>query len=105
VAQIASDIDGDCPRLALQQALGCQHVSDFSGSDAKSQSPKSSVRAGVTVATHNRHSGLRESKFRSNDVHNAAASILQVKQLDAVVRGVSAKLTDLVSYRRGGEGF
>jgi hypothetical protein len=39
------DIDSECLRLALQQALGREYVTDFGGANAKSKGPECAMRA------------------------------------------------------------
>src|SRR6185369_968663 len=69
-------------RFRLRQALCCQHMLDFRCANPECESAERPVRACMTVAAHNRHAGLGQSKFRSNHMHDTLAPIADVVQRD-----------------------
>ena len=60
-----STVDRERLRLALQQALGRQHVVDLAGADAEGERAERAVRAGVAVAADDGHAGLGEAAARA----------------------------------------
>ena len=94
--QLALDVDGEGLRLALQQALGREHVADLGGADAEGEGAEGTVRAGVAVAAHDGHAGLRGAEFRADDVHDAAPRVAHAEQLDAEFGGVALELAHLL---------
>src|SRR5688500_20258768 len=60
-----------CFRFVLWQALSRQNVLHLAGANSKRQHSKASVSAGMTVATHYRHSGLSQAQLRADHVHNS----------------------------------
>ena len=57
------------------------------------------MRAGVAVATDHGLSRLRDTKLRSDDVHDAALGVAQRQQFDTELGAVGLKLGDLGSRR------
>ena len=55
---IHADFEGF--RLALEEALGREHVLDFARADAECQRAECAVRGGVAIAADYRHAGLGE---------------------------------------------
>ena len=92
-------VDREGLRPALQQALRRQHVADFRGADAEGEGAERAMRRGVAVAADDRLARLREPELGPDDVHDAAAAVLQVEQLDAELLRVDLELPHLL--RRG----
>ncbi len=69
--------------FALYQALRREHVLDFAGSNAESQSAERAVRRSVAVAANNRLPGLRNAQLRANDMHDALILAVHVEQANA----------------------
>ena len=87
-------------RLALQQALGGEHVADLGRADAEGEGAESAVRARVAVAANDGLAGLRDAELRPDDVHDAALLVLQAEQLDAeLARSCVSSCADLLRGR------
>ena len=82
-------------RLALQQALRCEHVFHLAGADAKSESSESAMSGGMAVAADYRHARLRQALFRPDDMDNALLAAVGTEERDAEVAAVFFKLVDL----------
>ena len=95
----AVDDDLERLRLALQQALRGQHVADFGGADAKGEGAECAVRAGMAVAADDGLAGLRGALFGPDDVHDAAARVLQPDQVHAELGAVHFELAHLPGGR------
>ncbi len=93
--QPAIDDDLERLRLALQQALRGQHVADFGGADAEGEGTERAVRAGVAVAADDGLAGLRGALLGPDDVHDAAARVLQPDQVHAELGAVHFQLAHL----------
>ena len=94
-AQLTAQVDGERARLALQQALRREHVTDLGGADAEGERPDGAVRAGVAVAAHDGLARLREAQLRANDVHDAALTVGEAEQLHAELGAVRLELAHL----------
>ena len=70
---------------------------DFTGADAKRERAECAVRARMAVAANDRHTGLRQAKFRSDDVHDALFARANVEERDAEVGAISSQHLDLFS--------
>ena len=81
--------------LALQQALGGQHMLHFAGADAKGQRAKSAVGGGVAVAADDGHPGLGQAQLGADDMHDALVGAVQAIQADAELAAVVFQLCDL----------
>ena len=68
---------------------------DFGGSNAKGESAKGAVCAGVAVSTDDGESWLSEAKLRTYDMHNALQRRRDVEVLDAVFAGIFRKCLTL----------
>ena len=101
--QRAGDVDGASPGPALQQALGGEHVANFGGADAEGEGAEGAVRAGVAVAADHGLAGLRKTKFRTDDVHDAAQLVAQIEQLEPELCAVALELGDLPCGRVNAE--
>ena len=97
--QLAIDVDRQCLRATLQQALRGQHMTDFRRADAEGQRTECAMRCRVAVTTDNRLAGLGGAEFRTDDVHDAALSAGHVEQLDAELAAVVFELLDLLGGR------
>ena len=97
--QLAGDVDRERLRPALQQALRREHMADFGRADAEGEGAECAMRAGVAVAADDRLAGLRDAELRPDDVHDAAAAVLQIEQLDAEFARVDLELPDLLRRR------
>jgi hypothetical protein len=70
-------------------------VLDFARADAERQRAKRTVRRSMAVAANNRLAGLRDAKFRANDVHDALVFAVHVKEADAGFAAVLLKGIEL----------
>ncbi len=93
--QFALNGDAECLRLRLRQRLRRQHVLHFAGADAESQRAERAVRGGVRVAADDRHAGLGDAEFRTDDVDDALLAAVDVVEFDAEVRAVFAQRGNL----------
>ncbi len=100
--QFLVDVDGEGLRLALQDALGGEHVSDLGGTDTEGQGAECTMGAGVTVAADNGAAGTREAQLRADDVHDPAQLAVHVQQFDAGLGAIALQLLNLAGGRRGG---
>ena len=101
--QTATHVDLERLRFLLQQALRREHVADFRGADAEGEGAECTVRRGVAVAAHDGVTGLCEPEFRTDDVHDTAARVLQPEQFDAEGGAIFFELTDLFRCRVDGD--
>ncbi len=69
---------------------------DFTRADAKRECAESAMRARVTVAANDRHSGLSQTKFWSNDMNDALFGRVDVEQLNAKLFAVFRRVFRLV---------
>src|SRR5207253_5994076 len=108
--QSSADADQHRFRLALRQTLRGQHVLDLRGPNPKCQRSKSAMRTGMAVATNNRHSRLRQSKFRPDDVDDTLLRRIHIKQrhfefFTVLLQGLnlpgSDRISDGCASRRG----
>ena len=95
-AQLALDVDREGLRLALQQALGREHVADLGAADAEGEGAECPVRARMAVAANDGHAGLRRAELGTDDVHDAAPRIAHAEQLDAELGAVALQLAHLL---------
>jgi hypothetical protein len=72
---------------------------DLTRPNAKRQRAKRAVRARVTIATHDRHAGLRETKLGTNHVNDALLRRVNIEELNAKFPAVSAQRFDLLRSR------
>src|SRR6185312_14846104 len=82
-------------RRRLQQALAGKNMLYLAGADAESESAKSTVRSGVTVAANHRHAWLRQALLGPNDVYDALLLAVRSKQFDPEIAAVLFQLIDL----------
>jgi hypothetical protein len=80
-----------------------QHVLDLRCSDAKGKRPKSTMRRGMAVATHDRHARKRQSLLGPHDVDYAVIWTGQVKVRDAEITRVLHQRFDLNAAGRFGD--
>ena len=75
-------MDDDLPnfRAIEEHRLRREDFRNIAGADPDGDAAERSVRAGVTVPAHDRHAGLSQSLFRSDDMHDALTIIFQIKQ-------------------------
>ena len=71
-------------RLALQQALGRQHMANLRRADAEGQGPEGAVRRRMAVAADDGHPRLGQAQLRSHDMDHAAIRRTPAGQVDAV---------------------
>ena len=79
----------------LQEALRGEDMLHFGGADAECQRAERAMRGGVTVAADDGHAWLGATKFRSDDMDNAAMRTGHAVQGDAEFGGVGFHLLDL----------
>src|SRR5271163_3030637 len=91
--QSTLDIDGEGLGLALQEALCGEHMAHLGAADAEGEGAEGTVRAGMAVAANDGHAGSARAELRADDVHDAAARILQVEQLHAELRRIALELS------------
>ena len=72
----------------LQQALGGQHMLHLAGADAKGQGSQRTMRGGVRISTHDRHSWQRQSLLWPDDMYNALASVCYIIKSETKFSGV-----------------
>src|SRR5207247_135709 len=63
--------------------------------DTESQRAKGAVRAGMTIAANNRHSRLRQTEFRPDNMNNALLGRIDVKKLNVEFATILTKGFDL----------
>jgi hypothetical protein len=81
--------------LGLQQALGCEYVFHFTGTDAKSERAECAVRRSVAVSAHDGRPGPSQSQFWSDDVNDALIRAIQPGELDTKVAAISLESINL----------
>ncbi len=91
-------VDAEFKRLwpRLQQRLRRHHVFDFAGANSERERAERAVRRGMAVAADDRHARLRVALFRTDDVDNALANIVNVVQRDAELFAIGAERVDLL---------
>ena len=80
-----------------QYALTGKYLRDLTGSYAKSNGTKCTMRRGVTVATNHGHARLGNPKFWTNNVHNSLIGMPQSKEVNAMRFAVFGKLAYLLA--------
>ena len=70
---------------------------DFAGPDAECERTKCTVRRRVAVAADDCHARLCVPVFRSNDMHNSLAYIVDVEQRDSEFFAVFTQSVNLLS--------
>src|SRR6185437_8600402 len=69
----ALDADFHRFRLVLQDALRREHVCHFRSADSKRERAECAMRAGMAVATYDRHAGLSQSQLWADNVNYSLA--------------------------------
>ena len=87
----------------MRQTLRGEYVFDFTRSNAKRECAKRAVRAGMTVATDDRHARLSQTQLRPNHVHDALFGRVDVEQLNAKLFAVAAECFHLIGRYRIGD--
>src|SRR5664279_2102282 len=60
----------------LQEALRCQHVFHLAGADAERQRAECAVSGGMAIAAGDRHAGLGQAQFGSDNVYDPLPCLL-----------------------------
>ena len=94
-AQFAVDMDRHGLRLALEQALGGQHVTDLGRADAERERAEGTMGGGMAVTADDRHAGLGSAEFGADHMHDAAMIAVPAVQLDAEFAAVLLEPGDL----------
>ena len=81
--------------LALDEALGGQHVLDLARADAEGQRAEGAVGGGVAVAADDRHARLGDAELGPDDVDDALAVGAQRVERDAELLAVALERLDL----------
>src|SRR3546814_7673020 len=76
------DADPNIARLALADGLGREHMLDLRRTDPEREGAERAVGRGMAVAADDRHSRLRTSLFRADDMDDAAPPIAHRERLD-----------------------
>ena len=79
----------------LKETLRGKDMFDFGCADAERQRAEGSMRGGVTITTDNGHARLRSSKFRTNDMNDAAVWTIHAVERDPEFGGIGFHLPDL----------
>ncbi|MNI21227.1 hypothetical protein D3C73_747390 [compost metagenome] len=82
--QVAIDLDQHALGFLHQQRLGRQHVLDLGRADAEGQGAQRAVRAGMRIATDDRHARQRCALLGSDHVHDALTQVIHAEFGDAV---------------------
>ena len=90
-------------RLSPHQTLRRQHLLDLGRADAERQRAERAMRRGVAVTADDRHAGLRQAEFRTDDVDDALIAGVEVEERNAEIRAVSAQRIDLRARQRIGD--
>ncbi|MNM61384.1 hypothetical protein D3C81_726840 [compost metagenome] len=77
------------------QALGCEHVLHFRGTDAMRQGTKRTVGGGVRVAADYRHAGQGCALFWADDVDDALTHVIHLEFGNAILVAVFIEGLDL----------
>src|SRR4029079_9158004 len=77
---------------------------DLARADAERKRTKRAMRARVTIATNDRHTGPRQSELWPNDVNDALLGRVDVVELNAKLVAVSTQCLDLIGGRRVSDG-
>ncbi len=88
-------------RRPLQQALRCEHVLHFAGSDAERQRSKCAVRRCVRIAADHRHARLRQSLLRPDHVNDPLPLARQTVACESRTRGNSFRAARPAPRRLG----
>src|SRR3546814_8272291 len=76
------DADPHIARLALADGLGREHMLDLRRTDPEREGAERAVGRGMAVAADDRHSRLRTSLFRADDMDDAAPPIAHRERLE-----------------------
>jgi hypothetical protein len=79
-------------------------VAHFSRADAKGEGAEGAMRGGVGITADDGLAGLSDAQLGADDVHDAAAAVLEVEQFDAEFTGVDLELPDLPGRGIDGDG-
>ena len=90
------DVNRQCFRFALQQALGRENVPNLGRADAEGEGTECSMRTGMAVAADDCFAGLRRAEFRPYDVHDAPMRAAISIQVEPEVTTVLLHLSYLV---------
>ena len=71
--------------FGCDQCLRCEHMLDFTGTDAVRQRTERTVRGGVAITADDCRAWQRETLFRPDDVHDPLANIALVVIFDTKV--------------------
>ncbi len=94
-SQATGDVDSQRLRLALQQALRGEHVTDFGGSDSERQGAQGAVRAGMTVAAYDGLARLSDAQLGADDMYDSALFMAQAQKLHVEGRAILLQLANL----------
>ena len=90
-------------RLPLRQALRRQHMLHLRRPNSKRQRPKCSVRRGMTVAAHNRHSRLCHPQLRTNHMHDPLIGRIHIKQPNTKLLAIRLQRGNLLRRNQVGD--
>ena len=73
-------------RPALDQGLRRQHMRKLARADAEGERAEAAMRAGVAVAADDQAAGQAQAEFRTDDMDDALAGLVDIEHLDAAGR-------------------